>query len=72
MSIPSKISNQLKDKNFLLVLDDVWDYGWWEELRGLWLNCTSGSKVLITTRRIEVAKAMGRTHLNELKCLNEE
>ncbi|KAF3774247.1 Disease resistance protein [Nymphaea thermarum] len=71
-ALRSKITDHLKDKRFLLVLDDVWDSAWWEEMKGLWQDCTSGSKVLITTRQMEVAKDMGLAHSHELKCLNDE
>ncbi|KAF3784143.1 Disease resistance protein [Nymphaea thermarum] len=68
----SKITHHLKNKRFLLVLDDVWDSAWWEEMKGLWKDCTSGSKVLVTTRQMKVAKDMGLAHSHELKCLNDE
>ncbi|XP_031493994.1 disease resistance protein RGA2-like [Nymphaea colorata] len=71
-ALRSKITDHLKNKRFLLVLDDVWDNAWWKEMKGLLQDCTSGSKVLITTRQMEVAKAIGLAHLHELKCLNEE
>ncbi|KAF3784141.1 putative late blight resistance protein-like protein [Nymphaea thermarum] len=68
----STITTHLKNKRFLLVLDDVWNNAWWDEMKGLWQDCTSWSKVLITTRQMEVAKAKGLAHLHELKCLNEK
>ncbi|KAF3775400.1 Disease resistance protein [Nymphaea thermarum] len=71
-ALRSKITDHLKDKRFLLVLDDVWDNAWWKEMKGLLQDCTSGSKVLITTRQMEVAKDMGLAHSHELKCLNEK
>ncbi|KAF3774246.1 putative late blight resistance protein-like protein [Nymphaea thermarum] len=68
----SKISDHLKNKRFLLVLDDVWDIAWWDEMKGLWQDCTSGSKVLITTRQMEGAKDMGLAQSHLLKCLKDE
>ncbi|XP_031494941.1 putative disease resistance protein RGA3 [Nymphaea colorata] len=42
--VHSKIGNHLKGKRFLLVLDDVWDYKWWNELNGVLQTGGSGSK----------------------------
>ncbi|KAL6652399.1 hypothetical protein ACP70R_011324 [Stipagrostis hirtigluma subsp. patula] len=54
------ITNRLKGKRFLLVLDDVWD-----ESRDHWaslqvpLKCAApGSKIIVTTRSTKVAKMM--------------
>ncbi|CAN6482642.1 unnamed protein product [Victoria cruziana] len=71
-ALSSKIRNHLENKRFLLVLDDVWDHGWWDELKSLWHGCSSGSKVIITTRQVKFAEEMDLAHCHELKCLNEE
>ncbi|TVU14046.1 hypothetical protein EJB05_37491, partial [Eragrostis curvula] len=54
------ITDRLKEKRFLLVLDDVWD-----ERRDFWLKLQApleyaapGSKIIVTTRSSKVAKMM--------------
>ena len=50
----------LKDKKFLLVLDDVWneDRKKWIELENLLVGDCNGSKILVTTRNNSVATIM--------------
>ncbi|CAN6442626.1 unnamed protein product [Victoria cruziana] len=45
-----KLRDAIKNKRFLLILDDVWDLDWWEKLEGHLHQEASGSKILITTR----------------------
>ncbi|KAL8150804.1 hypothetical protein V2J09_020612 [Rumex salicifolius] len=51
----SKLQETLKNKKCLVVLDDVWTLEAWDSLKS---SCgeVSGSKVLLTTRKEEVAK----------------
>ncbi|XP_062076921.1 putative disease resistance protein RGA1 [Humulus lupulus] len=64
----------IKNKKFLLVLDDVWtdDYLKWEPLEQSLKHCAPGSKIVITTRNEEVAKMMGDSHLICMEKLSEE
>ncbi|OMO96114.1 Disease resistance protein [Corchorus capsularis] len=69
-----KIHQSLERKKFLLVLDDVWteDSRKWESLKHS-LKCGSpGSKILITTRKENVANIMGSTTMFPLGQLSEE
>ncbi|XP_022714536.1 uncharacterized protein LOC111274167 [Durio zibethinus] len=69
-----KIHRSIERKKFLLVLDDVWteDCTKWEPLKHS-LKCGSpGSKILITTRKENVACIMGSTTLFPLGQLSEE
>ncbi|XP_075637228.1 disease resistance protein RGA2-like [Castanea sativa] len=63
----------LKDKKFLLVLDDVWndDHNKWIELEGLLLGGCKGSKIIVTTRKSSVA-TMGTVATYNLKGLSHE
>ncbi|VAI37539.1 unnamed protein product [Triticum turgidum subsp. durum] len=58
------LADALAGKKVLLVMDDVWDPTAWEGvLRTPFLNAAArGSRVLITTRREDVARRMGAEH----------
>ncbi|XP_016648905.1 PREDICTED: putative disease resistance protein RGA3 [Prunus mume] len=69
------IHESVKDMKFLLVLDDVWnqDYRKWEQLKLPLQNGDVGSRILVTTRKEEVARMMGAsTDIVNLKVLSEE
>uniref|UniRef100_A0A803LBP3 Disease resistance protein RGA3 n=1 Tax=Chenopodium quinoa TaxID=63459 RepID=A0A803LBP3_CHEQI len=72
--IKSGIQDSIKDKKYLLVLDDIWDDSRdsWLDLLKL-LECgASGSRVIVTTRSANVAKAVGTTKAHNLGLLAEE
>nr|BBC44095.1 predicted putative disease resistance RPP13-like protein 1 [Malus domestica]BDT61646.1 RPP13-like protein 1 [Malus domestica] len=69
------LSEQLRGKKFLIVLDDVWNKGD-RDLNDLWLRLKSpfgvgagGSKIIVTTRDLNVAKIMGATGFHNLECM---
>ncbi|PON47952.1 NB-ARC domain containing protein [Parasponia andersonii] len=64
----------IRDKKYLLVLDDVWtdDYLTWGPLEQTFKHCAAGSKIVMTTRNEEVAKMMGESHLICMEELSEE
>ncbi|KAL4607938.1 hypothetical protein ACB092_09G211600 [Castanea dentata] len=64
----------LKDKKFLLVLDDVWneDHNKWIELEDLLLGGCNGSKIIVTTRNDSVATIMGTTPTFNLDGLSQD
>ncbi|GLT97681.1 hypothetical protein SLE2022_152350 [Rubroshorea leprosula] len=68
------LGNLIKGKKFLLVLDDVWteQYGRWDRLKLLLSSGSLGSKILVTTRKENVAKIMGCTTLCPVEQLSEE
>ncbi|XWS64774.1 hypothetical protein CRYUN_Cryun05aG0032500 [Craigia yunnanensis] len=70
----SKIRENIKEKKFFLVLDDVWtDHGQdWEQLKAAFQSAILGSKILVTTRKESVAKHMGSYPLFPLDLLSEE
>ncbi|CAN6576059.1 unnamed protein product [Malus baccata var. baccata] len=74
--LQEKLRDALKDKKFLLVLDDVWneDTYKWGELRDLLVEGAKlGSKILVTTRNVTVASIMGTVPTNiNLQTLSEE
>ncbi|KAL6272932.1 hypothetical protein ACE6H2_023624 [Prunus campanulata] len=65
--LQGRLREALKDKKFLLVLDDVWkdDALKWSQLRDLLIEgAKSGSKILVTTRSTTVASIMGTVPAN--------
>ncbi|XP_008228683.1 PREDICTED: putative disease resistance protein RGA3 [Prunus mume] len=70
------MSKSIEGKKFLLVLDDVWtqDHRKWEQLKLPLLKGAMGSRILVTTRKEEVAIMMGAkmSHMIHLKQLSEE
>ncbi|XP_056171783.1 putative disease resistance protein RGA3 [Syzygium oleosum] len=68
------LRNTIKDKKFLLVLDDVWsdDRSRWEELKALLIEGASGSKIIVTTRNSKVAFIMGTHPTHNLEGLSHE
>ncbi|KAF7848644.1 hypothetical protein BT93_L1771 [Corymbia citriodora subsp. variegata] len=70
--LQTSLRNVIKDKKFLLVLDDVWsnNRSRWNELRDLLIEGASGSKIIVTTRSSEVASIMGTLPAYDLKGLS--
>ncbi|XP_044508393.1 putative disease resistance protein RGA1 isoform X1 [Mangifera indica] len=62
----------IRDKKYLLVLDDVWNenYELWYDLRNLLMECVSGSKIIVTTRSDHIASIMGYVSTYKLKGLS--
>jgi hypothetical protein len=68
------ISELIKGKRFLLVLDDVWtdSLGQWEPLKLSLKGGAAGSRILVTTRKQSVATMMGTDHVINLEKLSDE
>ncbi|ONI16278.1 hypothetical protein PRUPE_3G089000 [Prunus persica] len=73
-TLKSIIHESVKGKKFRLVLDDVWnqDYRKWEQLKLPLQNGAVGSRILVTTRKEEVARMVGAHHMVNLEVLSEE
>ncbi|KAL6603557.1 hypothetical protein ACP70R_043918 [Stipagrostis hirtigluma subsp. patula] len=63
------IQNVLRDKRYLIVLDDVWDKDVWLFFNYAFVRDSCGSKVLITTRRKDVSSLAVDNYIIELKTL---
>ncbi|KAJ0717476.1 putative virus X resistance protein-like, coiled-coil [Helianthus annuus] len=66
------LTGKLKDKRFLLVLDDVWteSYDNWENLVRPFHLGAPGSKIIMTTRKEKLLKKLGFDHLDHLESLS--
>ncbi|XP_048329904.2 putative disease resistance RPP13-like protein 1 isoform X1 [Ziziphus jujuba] len=68
------LSEVLAGKKFLIVLDDVWNtnYGLWATLQSPFRAAAPGSKIIVTTRDINVAKLMGAVECYNLECVSDD
>ncbi|XP_072968718.1 putative disease resistance protein At1g50180 [Typha angustifolia] len=70
------LSEFLKERRYLIVLDDVWRTATWDQLQGptrVFLEANKGSRVVLTTRSLEVAKHVNqKSHIHELELLDSE
>ena len=68
------ICNLIGGKKFFLILDDAWteDFKLWEPFKDA-LRCgAEGSRILVTTRNVRVAKIMGSVHMIKLELLSDK
>ncbi|KAK9192533.1 hypothetical protein WN944_003226 [Citrus x changshan-huyou] len=72
--LQEKLKKQLSGNKFLLVLDDVWNenYNYWSILSCPFGAGAPGSKIVVTTRNLDVAKRMGADPEYPLKRLSDD
>ncbi|PWA28098.1 NB-ARC domains-containing protein [Artemisia annua] len=68
------LRDRLRNKLFLLVLDDVWTENSddWESLVAPLKACAPGSKIIMTTRKEKLLKELGCGKLNRLQSLSHD
>ncbi|KAF9614822.1 hypothetical protein IFM89_020745 [Coptis chinensis] len=68
------LSESVRGKKFLLVLDDVWTYDRqiWGKLKVSLDGGAQGSRIIITTRDENIAEKMGSTYIHRLGQLSDE
>ncbi|XP_068337979.1 putative disease resistance RPP13-like protein 1 [Pyrus communis] len=72
------LSEQLRGKKFLIVLDDIWDkddydlYDLWTRLQSPFGVGAGGSKIIVTTRDRNVAKITGAAGVHNLECMADD
>ncbi|XP_020231426.1 putative disease resistance RPP13-like protein 1 [Cajanus cajan] len=69
-----ELKNNLRDKKFLLVLDDLWNekYNDWNHLIAPFTSGKKGSKIIVTTRQHRVAQITHTFPICELNRLTDE
>ncbi|RLM54324.1 disease resistance protein RPM1-like [Panicum miliaceum] len=69
MKLLEVIQIYLRDKKYIIVLDDIWDKDAWLFLNYAFVRNNCGSKVLITTRQKDVSSLAADIYVIELKTL---
>nr|AAT38409.1 LZ-NBS-LRR class [Aegilops tauschii] len=64
----SEIRDFLRDKRYFILIDDIWDKSVWNNIRCALIENECGSRVIATTRILDVAKEVGGVY--ELKPLS--
>ncbi|KAH0681966.1 hypothetical protein KY289_019718 [Solanum tuberosum] len=63
----------LKERKYLVVVDDVWQREAWESLKRAFLDSKNGSRVIITTHKEDVAERVDkRGFVHKLRFLSQE
>ncbi|KAJ9672973.1 hypothetical protein PVL29_026301 [Vitis rotundifolia] len=72
--LKDKLHEKISQKKYLLVLDDVWNEnpGKWYEVKKLLMVGARGSKIIVTTRKLNVASIMEDNSPVNLKGLGEK
>ncbi|KAG8391287.1 hypothetical protein BUALT_Bualt01G0172300 [Buddleja alternifolia] len=73
--LKATIKDFLKQKRYLLVFDDVWSIEAWEAIKYVFPNEDQGSRVILTTRSMDVASSCSietKGYVYQLNPLSEE
>ncbi|CAL2275835.1 unnamed protein product [Prunus armeniaca] len=65
--------NYLESKRYMVVLDDVWDIKLWKEIRIALPNTQLGSRIMLTTRKEDVASSSfgAQSHIHHIQLLEK-
>ncbi|KAL1146475.1 hypothetical protein V6Z11_A11G376000 [Gossypium hirsutum] len=68
------VKNIIKSKKYLLVSDDIWNEEWeqWVSLKKLLMGGAKGSRIIVTTRSLRVAKITSKCQPHVLKGLSDD
>ncbi|KAL3506209.1 hypothetical protein ACH5RR_031591 [Cinchona calisaya] len=73
MELAEKVYKLLKEKRWLVVLDDTWSIEAWESIRVAFPVNNFGERILVTTQYTDVAECTsGDGHIHYLGVLNDE
>ncbi|XP_055802629.1 putative late blight resistance protein homolog R1C-3 [Solanum dulcamara] len=68
--LADQLQKLLKGKRYLVVIDDIWTTEAWDDIKLCFPDCNNGSRILLTTRNVEVAEYASsedeRIHVNKL------
>ncbi|CAN6351128.1 unnamed protein product [Urochloa humidicola] len=71
--LKEKLHNLLRGKRYLIVLDDVWKMDTWDVLQQAFPDMRNGSRVMLTTRSVQVANQANKlTYVHKVRLLSEQ
>ncbi|XP_058782219.1 disease resistance protein RPM1-like [Vicia villosa] len=65
-SLTDEVRNYLKQKRYVVVFDDVWSVHFWDDIEFAVFDNKNGSKVLITTRNLDVVVSCEKSSFTEV------
>ncbi|KAJ4811370.1 hypothetical protein LUZ62_023936 [Rhynchospora pubera] len=68
----TKLRRSLTEIKYLILLDDIWEENFWDKIKEVFPDEKNGSRILITTRKIEVVPKADHKNVYELPFLTEE
>ncbi|KAG6539104.1 hypothetical protein ZIOFF_004257 [Zingiber officinale] len=71
LEMKEKLSEHLSDRRYLIVMDDIWEVAAWNAIKAAFPKESTGSRVLLTTRKMNVAN-VADVPPHELKFWNVE
>ncbi|XP_015165350.1 putative late blight resistance protein homolog R1A-10 isoform X2 [Solanum tuberosum] len=54
--LADRLQKHLKGRRYLVVIDDIWTTEAWDDIKLCFPDCYNGSRILLTTRNVEVAE----------------
>ncbi|KAK4727520.1 hypothetical protein R3W88_032437 [Solanum pinnatisectum] len=54
--LADRLQKCLKGRRYLVVIDDIWTTEAWDDIKLCFPDCINGSRILLTTRNVEVAE----------------
>ncbi|KAK4720932.1 hypothetical protein R3W88_011165 [Solanum pinnatisectum] len=66
------VQKNFKGRRYLIIVDDIWSRGVWDSIRGIFSNYENGSRILLTTREIEVAVYVNTCSPHEMNLMDLE
>nr|ABY61745.1 resistance protein PSH-RGH6 [Solanum tuberosum] len=54
--LADRLQKHLKGRRYLVVIDDIWTTETWDDIKLCFPDCNNGSRILLTTRNVEVAE----------------
>nr|AEW48215.1 disease resistance protein RGH7 [Solanum leptophyes x Solanum sparsipilum] len=54
--LADRLQKHLKARRYLVVIDDIWTTEAWDDIKLCFPDCYKGSRILLTTRNVEVAE----------------
>ncbi|XP_015166215.1 putative late blight resistance protein homolog R1A-3 [Solanum tuberosum] len=69
--LADRLQKSLKGRRYLIVIDDIWTERAWDDINLCFPDCNCGSRILLTTRNMEVAEyASAGKPPNQMRLLN--